>query len=196
MMREIDPKTLKKAAPRPPDPKPIEQLIVIPDFPGVKCLTGKVGEANPGKFSVWPETLDAQAVTSTYTHPKKTKVFSVIHGELTLVFDNSNTLLLKVGQSTEVDPVIPYRLEARNGPCVFLNIQDPSYSHRLQINEETQQSGIPADVHAYLPAPRYRSKALDQLRGLAPPEPFREGTPTGDPGMNDMPTRFEDGTFL
>lgn len=196
-MREIDPKTLKKAAPRPPAPKPVEEVVAVIDFPGTMCITGKVGECNPGHFSVFPETLDAGATTSTYSHPKKTKVFSVIQGELT-VHSGEDVVLLKVGQSFEVPAELPYKLEAKNGPCVFFNMQDPSYAHRLKVDNTTEQAGTPADVALYSPAPRYRSKALAQLQALSPDAPiFREGPiRSTEAGINDMPVRFDDGNFI
>jgi mannose-6-phosphate isomerase-like protein (cupin superfamily) len=197
-MREIDPKTLKKAAPRPPPYKPIESVPVIPDFSGNVCITGKVGDfVSEGTLSVWAERLDATAVTSTYSHPKKVKTVAVIHGELT-IHSGEDYIVLKVGESFEIPRATSYKLEAKSGPCIFFNIQDPTYSSRLKIDNTTEQSGVP--LESYTPAHRVRgpSKAIEQLRAMNGGDvpQFREGPISGDPGVNDMPMRLDDGGFI
>lgn len=193
MIREIDPKTLRKAAPR-PEPIKEQPVLRLVDFDGQDTFTGKVSEITEGKFSVFTERMNAGSVSATMVHPSKSRVISVLLGELN-VEQNEQTTVVKEGHSVEIGANVVYKFST-NSICVFSSVAEANYQKRLNVDDSTKVAGSVSAVYKAAPVSRYKSKAREQLALLNPQD--EKFVPTAAPqnpdvGLNDMPQTFDGG---
>lgn len=191
-----DPKLLKKAAPRGPDRVSYseEPVVFVPDFEGTITPTGKKSTVTgSSKLEYYTERLDPSATTETYTHGTKSKVVIVLFGELQVLEFGQDKIVLRVGHSYELNAGTTHTFRTGTSACVFSVVQEAKYDARLVIDLASQQAGLSDQVlTVFTPAPRYRSRAKEQLAALNP-EPERFVASITDEGINNMPqTNFDD----
>lgn len=194
MNYNIDPKTLKKAAPRELTPNPVNSVVTnTAVFEGKPTDTGSISNALTGlsgKLTCYTERLRPDASHDTVCHSKKTKVVSVISGVLNIEyyeqdeqmsknFKPTKTLSISVGEFVQLNPGDIYRLHTKVMDCIFSVVQEYAYEYHLNVILPTKASGVD-DIT--VPS-RYKSKAREQLALLNPKEetqPKASNTPNVD----------------
>jgi hypothetical protein len=181
MRYDIDPKTLKKAAPREVIPEVRYRPEVVTNtimFEGKPTETGCVSLTGvSGKLECYTEYMRQEASHNTVSHPKKIRIVTVISGVLDIDYYSSQKGLLVVedllsgskslcvGEFVLLNSEQPYRLYTRNIDCLFSVVQESGYEARLLLENNTLRPGVEEPVNT-----RYKSKAKEQLAMLNPQE--------------------------